>query len=100
MLEKSRKFQINHALNNQEIMGLSENIIVLGKDNNKMTGTIKRVLAEKKFGFIRGENEKEYFVHASSCIGFDLNEMQIGKNVEFDEDDKGKGPRAERVRIQ
>lgn len=104
MLEKSRMFKINHALTNQELiksLPSSSCCIIdnIGTKDNKMTGTIKRVLDEKKFGFIRGENDKEYFVHASAC-NFPLNDMQIGKNVRFENNDGySKGPRAEKVEL-
>lgn len=62
-----------------------------------MIGTIKRVIEGKGFGFIRGENDKEYFAHATGCF-FPLNEMHVGKQVEFENiDNAPKGPRAENV---
>jgi cold shock CspA family protein len=35
-----------------------------------MTGTVARVLADKKFGFIRGEDGKDYFFHFTDLTGF------------------------------
>ncbi len=34
-----------------------------------MTGTIKTVRADKGFGFIRGDGEKEYFFHHTAVQG-------------------------------
>lgn len=64
-----------------------------------MTGTIKRVIMEKGFGFIRGGNDKEYFFHSSAC-NFPVNDNHVGKQVTFDNNDSyTKGPRAEKVEL-
>lgn len=68
-----------------------------------MTGTVKRLISDKGFGFIRGDNETEYFFHRSECRpssvngGFD--DLREGHRVEFREGQGPKGPRAEDVRI-
>lgn len=63
-----------------------------------MTGTIKRLVADRGFGFIRSdEDQKDYFFHRSAVEdGFEM--LHEGQLVEFEVDDENpKGPRAESV---
>jgi CspA family cold shock protein len=63
------------------------------------TGTIKRIVADRGFGFIAAEDEKEYFFHRGgldSTLEFDR--LVGGERVEFDVEASTKGPRASRVR--
>jgi CspA family cold shock protein len=63
------------------------------------TGTIKRIVADRGFGFIAAEDEKEYFFHRGgldSTLEFDR--LVGGERVEFDVEASPKGPRASRVR--
>lgn len=62
-----------------------------------MNGTIKRVYAEKGFGFIVGEDKVEYFFHRSSLKNVDISELQEGREVTFEDAEGPKGPRAEDV---
>ncbi len=62
------------------------------------TGTIKRLVSDKGFGFILAENGTEYFFHSSACSErFDS--LREGQNVTFDVGQGPKGPRAENVRL-
>jgi CspA family cold shock protein len=62
-------------------------------------GSIKKLVAEKGFGFISGDRE-ELFFHRSSVIGGDFDSLRPGQQVEYqvDQGDRGKGPRAKDVR--
>ena len=60
-------------------------------------GTIKKLIAEKGFGFIKGERG-ELFFHRSSVEGTSFDELQEGQAVEYEEGQGPKGPRAENVR--
>ena len=63
------------------------------------TGTIKKVVADRGFGFIAADDEKEYFFHTSgldSSLSFDL--LRGGERVEFDIEKSPKGPRAANIR--
>ena len=63
------------------------------------TGTIKRIIADRGFGFIAADDEKEYFFHRGgldSTLEFDR--LVGGEHVEFDVEASPKGPRAVRVR--
>ncbi len=62
-------------------------------------GTIKKLVADRGFGFIAAEDGKEYFFHRSgvdSTLNFDS--LRGGEAVAFDIEQSQKGPRASRVR--
>jgi CspA family cold shock protein len=62
------------------------------------TGTIKKVVADRGFGFIAAEDGKEYFFHRGGLdASLDFDRLQGGERVEFDVTQSPKGPRAERV---
>jgi len=62
------------------------------------TGTIKKVVADRGFGFISGEDEKEYFFHRGGLdSSLDFDRLQGGESVEFDVEQSPKGPRANNV---
>jgi len=48
-----------------------------------LRGKIKRVIWERKFGFISAENGKEVFFHQSDLEGIDFDALETGNNVEF-----------------
>jgi CspA family cold shock protein len=63
------------------------------------TGTVKRLISDRGFGFIAGEDGKEYFFHRDAIeqpLVFES--LQPGENVEFEVTSGPKGPRAARVR--
>ena len=61
------------------------------------TGTIKRLVHDKGFGFIAAGDGNEYFFHQSSCHT-PFNELREGQSVTFDTGQGPKGPRGENVR--
>jgi cold shock protein len=61
------------------------------------TGTIKRIAHDKGFGFIRDAGGQEYFFHRSSVQG-SFDELREGDQVNFEEEESPKGPRAKSVR--
>jgi len=61
-------------------------------------GTIKRVVKDKGFGFIRDDRGNEFFFHRSSVDG-DFTRLNEGQHVDFDEEPSAKGPRAGHVRV-
>ena len=65
-----------------------------------MTGTIKRLIADRHFGFIRAENGQEVFFHASAVNGADFNSLTVGQEVNFDQERGDKGPKAVNVRVR
>jgi cold shock protein len=63
------------------------------------TGTIKKVVADRGFGFITAEDEKEYFFHRGGLdSSLDFDRLTGGEKVEFDVESSPKGPRANHVR--
>ena len=63
------------------------------------TGTIKKLVSDRGFGFIAAEDGKEYFFHRSG-LDRDLNfdSLAGGESVEFEIEASQKGPRAFKVR--
>ena len=64
-----------------------------------LTGTIKRLVSDKGFGFIATGDGNEYFFHNSACSGVRFDELREGQNVTFERGQGPKGPRAENVRL-
>ena len=63
------------------------------------TGTIKRIVADRGFGFIAAEDEKEYFFHRGALDpSLDFDRLVGGEKVEFTIEQSPKGPRANQVR--
>jgi CspA family cold shock protein len=63
------------------------------------TGTIKKVIAERGFGFISAEDEKEYFFHRGGLdSSLDFDRLVGGEQVQFEIEASPKGPRAVQVR--
>jgi len=63
-----------------------------------MQGTIKRVIRDRGFGFIRTAEGQEVFFHRSGLSGLNFDSLQEGQPVEFELRQGDKGPRAENVR--
>lgn len=64
------------------------------------TGTIKKLVSDRGFGFIAADDGKEYFFHRDgleSSVSFDG--LRAGEKVTFDIETSLKGPRAQRVRM-
>ena len=62
------------------------------------TGTIKKVVSERGFGFIDGEDGTEYFFHRSAIDG-EFDHLRGGEQVTFKLEPSPKGPRAAEVRL-
>ena len=63
-----------------------------------MQGTIKRVIRDRGFGFIRSADGKEIFFHRSSLQELNFDVLKEGQAVEFEMENGPKGPRAVAVR--
>ena len=63
-------------------------------------GTIKRLVADRGFGFISADG-RDVFFHLSSLQDVQFDDLQEGQSVEYElqDDDGGKGPRAATVRL-
>jgi cold shock CspA family protein len=63
-----------------------------------MRGTIRTLKLGRVFGFIRGDDRKDYFFHADDLEGLEFTEQLQERRVEFVEFEEAKGPRAKSVR--
>ena len=62
-------------------------------------GTIKKVVADRGFGFIAAEDAKEYFFHRGGLDStLDFDRLVGGEAVSFDVEQGPKGPRAANMR--
>jgi CspA family cold shock protein len=62
------------------------------------TGTIKKVVSDRGFGFITAEDGKEYFFHRNELgSAMDFDRLNGGEKVEFEIQSSPKGPRAAHV---
>jgi CspA family cold shock protein len=62
------------------------------------SGTIKRLVSEKGFGFVAAQDGSEYFFHQSACNETRFDDLREGQAVTFQKGQGPKGPRAEDVR--
>lgn len=60
-------------------------------------GTIKR-LTDRGFGFI-STGSQDLFFHSSALDGVRFEDLREGQNVNYDEGNGPKGPRAENVKL-
>ena len=64
----------------------------------KSRGKIKKMVRDRGFGFIRGEDGKEVFFHRSGMNGGDYDSMDEGDLVEYVIQEGPRGARAEYVK--
>ena len=61
-------------------------------------GSIKKVVADRGFGFITGEDGKDYFFHRDGLASsLDFDRLVGGEKVQFDIEASPKGDRAKNV---
>lgn len=64
-----------------------------------MIGTVKRVVSERGFGFITGEDGQEYFFHRTGLAdSLSFETLTPKQRVSFEVQSSDKGPRASQVR--
>ena len=62
------------------------------------TGTVKKLVAERGFGFIAADDGKEYFFHRSAlAASLDFDRLAGGEKVQFEIEQDPKGARARNV---
>ena len=64
-----------------------------------MKGTCKWFNSKKGYGFITGEDKKDYFVHYSQIESEGYRSLQDGQPVEFEVETTEKGIQAVKVKI-
>ena len=62
-----------------------------------MSGTIKRLVSDKGFGFILAGDGCEYFFHNSACQQTAFDDLREGQSVTFDVEKGPKGLQAANV---
>ena len=63
-----------------------------------MQGSIKRIVRDRGFGFIRSTDGQEVFFHRNGLQQMDFDGLKEGATVEFEVEQSEKGPRANNVR--
>ena len=66
--------------------------------DDRMNGTVKKILVDKGFGFLTDEGGVDRFFHKDGCLA-NFEGLQSGDRVTFTATDGRKGPRAEGVDI-
>ena len=62
-------------------------------------GTIKKLIADRGFGFIAQEgSDKDLFFHSKELQGAEFDSLKEGDAVEFEVSDSPKGPNATNVK--
>ena len=62
------------------------------------TGTVKKIVPERGFGFITADDGKDYFFHRSVvAASMDFDQIAGGEKVQFEIEQDPKGPRARNV---
>jgi cold shock protein len=62
------------------------------------TGTIKKLVSDRGFGFITAEDGKDYFFHRDGLTtSLDFDRLMGGEKVQFDVEQGPKGDRAKNV---
>jgi len=64
-----------------------------------MEGTIKKLLEDKRCGFITGRNGQDYFFHQSALKNIEYADLEEGLDVTFEDGEGIKGPRAEDIYV-
>ena len=63
------------------------------------TGTVKKLVRDRGFGFIQGQDGVQLFFHRSALQGEAFDALTEGQAVEFDVENGDKGPRATRMKV-
>ena len=62
------------------------------------TGTIKKLVSERGFGFITADDGKDYFFHRSGVTSqLDFDRLTGGEKVQFEIEQDPKGARARNI---
>jgi CspA family cold shock protein len=64
------------------------------------TGTVKRIVTDRGFGFIADDQGKEHFFHLSGlAAGVSIESLREGDKVTFETERSDRGPRATNVAL-
>ena len=62
-------------------------------------GTIRRLVRDRGFGFIKSTEGEDYFFHRSQVVGVSFDLLEEGQSVEFEKGDGPKGPKAVNIKL-
>ncbi len=62
-------------------------------------GTIRRLITDRGFGFIKTEDEKDLFFHRSNLEGVEYSSLREGQEIEY-EVGQGRNGRSEAVKVR
>ena len=62
-------------------------------------GTIKKLVSDRGFGFISGDEQGEIFFHHSVVQGTSFEALAEGQSVEYQSESGQKGPKASSVKV-
>lgn len=65
-----------------------------------MKGEIVRLVRDRGFGFIRTENGREIFFHATGLVGGSFETLSEGEQVEFDVEPDPRSSRERAVNVR
>lgn len=60
-------------------------------------GTILKILRDKGFGFLRGDDAQDYYFNAHSLVTLSLDQLDAGSRVSFEAAHSARGLRAQNV---
>ena len=63
------------------------------------TGTIKKLVEGKGFGFIQAKGQKDIFFHHSACEAGVYESLEEGDSLQFEVEETDKGLKAVKVRL-
>lgn len=70
-------------------------------NSNRVSGKIARVIADKGFFFVKGdEDQVDYFGHMSALEEATIHDLRPGQAVTYLPGQSEKGPRAEAIRLK
>lgn len=62
-------------------------------------GKIKKLVADRGFGFITGTDGKDIYFHSTGLQGVEFSALKVDQVVEYEVGQGEKGPRAQNVRL-
>ncbi|HNR99952.1 MAG TPA: cold shock domain-containing protein [Planctomycetota bacterium] len=64
-----------------------------------MQGRVKKLVADRGFGFLEVEGQKDVFFHRSAIVEGNFDTLRQGQSVTFEIEDSGRGPRASNIKV-